>query len=146
MNTAVTLLLLGSGVFLATWILAGQILGQERDQKIKAAYEGGKRAVRAVDLAHLRQLRRELEDGDEGLLAADACLMFDVCQALQLSDGETQHVLGMSYLLVIEAPVLGEVETAVRHTFADMSVCLACGRLLQSGEICPCRGGDDYLE
>ena len=143
MNVVLTLLLLGSGIFLATWLLAGQILGQEHDQKIKAAYEGGKRAVRAVDLAQLRQLRRLLEEDEEGVLAADACLLFDVCQALQLSDGETQHVLGVSYLLVIEAPIM---PAAVPFTFAGMHVCLACGRVLPDGEQCTCGGSDDYAE
>jgi len=94
---------LGMLLFLAGWLLAIRTAGPQ----IVAAYEGGKRAVRAVDLAQLRQLRRLLEEDEEGVLAADACLLFDVCQALQLSDGETQHVLGVSYLLVIEAPVCG---------------------------------------
>jgi len=93
----------GTLLFLAGWLLAIRSAGPEA----VAAYEGGKRAVRAVDLAKLRHLRELLEEGEEGVLAADACLLFDVCQALQLSDGETQHVLGVSYLLVIEAPVCG---------------------------------------
>lgn len=95
----------GALLFLAGWLLAARIYGRRFDNEI-AAYEGGKRAVRAVDLAQLRQLRRELEEGEEGLLTADACLLFDVCQALQLSDGEAQHVLGASFLMVIDAPVL----------------------------------------
>lgn len=107
------------------------------------AYEGGKRAQRAVDLAKLRKLRELLEEGEEGVLAADACLLYDVCQALQLSDGEAQHVLGVSYLLVIEAPIM---PAAVPFTFAGMHVCLACGRVLPDGEQCTCGGSDDYAE
>ncbi|MCB8988118.1 MAG: hypothetical protein H6661_10265 [Ardenticatenaceae bacterium] len=109
MNVAIGLLgitAVGALLFLTGWLLAVRSAALEA----LAAYEGGKRAVRAVDLAKLRQLRQMLEEGEEGVLAADACLLFDVCQALQLSDGEAQHILGASYLMVIEAPVLGEGE------------------------------------
>ena len=100
-------------LFLAGWLLA---MGGRQEEKegqetrVTAAYGGGKAAQRSVDIAELRQLRVQLEGGEEGVLAADACLLFDVCQALRLSDGEAQHILGASYLMVIEAPVGLEVD------------------------------------
>jgi len=144
MNVAIGLLgitAVGALLFLTGWLLAVRSAALEA----LAAYEGGKRAVRAVDLAKLRQLRQMLEEGEEGVLAADAYLLFDVCQALQLSDGEAQHVLGASYLMVIEAPIM-PAETAVPFTFSDLRVCLGCGRLLHPGERCTCGGSDDYTE
>ncbi|MBK8987343.1 MAG: hypothetical protein IPM39_14915 [Chloroflexi bacterium] len=92
-------------LFLAGWLLAMAGQHEMQDHELADAYAGGKVAQRAVDIAELRQLRVQLEAGEEGVLAADACLLFDVCQALRLSDGEAQHILGASYLMVIEAPV-----------------------------------------
>ena len=105
-------------VFILGWILANRKTAPKHGRELVAAYAGGKRAQRAVDIAKLRQLRRDLEenaDGDDeadyhggGLLAADVFLLFDVCQALRLSEGETQHILGAGYLWVIGAPTMAE--------------------------------------
>jgi hypothetical protein len=114
-------------IFAVSMVLLGFILGclltnfkaaPQHGRELAAAYTGGKRAQRAVDIAKLRQLRRELEDNADddvetdyhggGLLVADVLLLFDVCQALCLSEGETQHILGAAYLMVIETPVMAE--------------------------------------
>ncbi len=106
------ILSIGGLLFGAGWLvaMAGQeahaaAADAEEEQRVTAAYNGGKAAMRAVDIAALRRLRTQLEDGEEGVMNADACLLYDVCQALRLSEGEAQHILGASYLLVIEAPV-----------------------------------------
>ena len=91
----------GTLIFLAGWLLAQQ----DKEQKVTAAYNGAKVMQRSVDLTRLAHLRRNLEDDDEGMLAADAYLLFDVCEALRLSEGETQHILGPAYWLLIDAPV-----------------------------------------
>ena len=103
-------------VFLLGILLGHGLAANANRQKARMAYNGGKRAQRAVDLAYLRQLRCDLEacmddddeavEGDGGLLMADVFLLFDVCQALRLSEGEAQHVLGAAYLMVIDAPVM----------------------------------------
>ncbi len=104
MNLAITLLgiaAIAAMLFGAGWLLATA----GREQKVTAAYNGAKAIQRAADLARLVHLRRELEEDEVGLASADAYLLFDVCEALRLTDGEAQHVVGAAYWMVIEAPV-----------------------------------------
>jgi len=92
---------IGLMLFLSGWLLA--LARQER--RVTTAYKGAKALQRQVDLSRLVGLRRELEADEVGMASADAYLLYDVCQALRLSEGEAQHVVGAAYWMVIEAPV-----------------------------------------
>lgn len=120
MTTTILISAISIVFFILGWLLTSLAATPKHRQELSAAYNGGKRAQRAVDLAYLRQLRCDLEtcvddddeadEGDGGLLMADVFLLFDVCQALRLSEGEAQHVLGASYLMVIDEPIMVDVE------------------------------------
>ena len=132
----------GLMLFLAGWLLA------TRDQKaaLSMAYNDGKAMLRTVDLARLATLRRMLEADEHGLAAADACLLFDVCEALRLSEGETQHVVGPAYWLVLDAPAVNAGSpTAVPQLAQVLRVCLGCGKLTPVEELDAVSGGD-YCE
>jgi len=104
MNLAIVLLgfvAVAAMLFLSGWLLARA----GRDKQVTAAYNGAKVLQRQADLSRLVGLRRELEADEVGMASADAYLLYDVCHALRLSEGEAQHVVGAAYWMVIEAPV-----------------------------------------
>jgi hypothetical protein len=91
--------------------------------------------VRAVDLAQLARLRREIEEERGGLSSAAACLLYDVCQALRLDEGETQHVVGPAYWLVLDAPVAVDVYQPPGFSQCVLMVCASCGKLTPAEEL-----------
>ena len=54
----------------------------------------------------LSKLSRMLESETDGVSENQAYLLYDVCEALRLEEGETQHVLGAAFWMVMDAPVL----------------------------------------
>lgn len=132
----------GLMLFLAGWLLS---VGDQKG-KLAMAYNDGKAMLRTVDLARLANLRRMLEEDEHGLAAADACLLYDVCEALRLTEGETQHVVGPAYWLVLDAPVDDAVSpTAVPQLAQVLRVCVGCGKLTPVEELDAVSGGD-YCE
>lgn len=115
-----TALAIGVGMMLVMLFLAGWVMGgRKRQQHMRAAYEGGRRALRASDLARLRKLRCDIEIDGGGLSIPFAYLLYDVCQALRLTEGEMQHVVGAAaYCLVIDAPV-GEIEMPTMLEYSE---------------------------
>ena len=78
----------GLMLFLAGWLLS---VGDQKG-KLAMAYNDGKAMLRTVDLARLANLRRMLEEDEHGLAAADACLLYDVCEALRLTAVSYTHL------------------------------------------------------
>jgi hypothetical protein len=114
--------------------LLGYLSGSAgRAEQQAASYRGGKAMQRARDIARLRYLRHQLEEDDDGLRTEAAYLLADVCEALCLSDGEAQHVMGGSYFL-LESPV-SEVACAGDLDEQALAVCPRCARLVSAAEI-----------
>lgn len=120
-------------IFLAGWVVAGR----NHRRELIEVYAGGKQAVRAVDLARLGALRRELEDERGGLSSAAAGLLYDVCQALRLDEGETQHVVGPAYWLALNLSVM-DAEAVYQPPSLNshiLMVCGGCGKLAPADEL-----------
>lgn len=100
----IAIILIGAVGILLMLFLAGWMLGQAGDSG--NGYHDGQRMQRAADMAKLSKLRRMLESETDGLTNDQAYLLYDVCEALRLEEGEAQHVLGAAFWMVIDAPIL----------------------------------------
>ena len=100
------LAILAAAAVVYVLVLSGYAVGAKGHRETgEAAYRRGQNMQRAIDRRKLRDLRVALETETDGLTAEQALLLYDVCQALRLSERETQHVVGPAVLLVIDAPV-----------------------------------------
>jgi hypothetical protein len=100
---SITIVIIGAIAILLMLFLAGWMLGQMGNGK---GYHDGQLMQRAADMARLAKLRRMLEIETDGVTSDQAYLLYDVCEALRLQEGEAQHVLGSAFWMVIDAPVM----------------------------------------
>lgn len=101
-NTIFPILAAASVVYLL--VMAGYLLGvRGRKRQAEDAYRRGQWMQRFIDGNKLRTLRADLEMSDEGLTAAQAQLLYDVCMALRIDEVNAQRIVGPAYLLALRS-------------------------------------------